>query len=886
MLSFARALLLAALPATLFAQQAPYLNPALPPEQRAADLVSRMTLAEKVSQMQNHAVAIPRLGVPAYDWWSEALHGVARSGYATVFPQAIGMAATWDTNLVHQEGQTIAREGRAHYNAVGRDKDHDIYYGLDFWSPNINIFRDPRWGRGQETYGEDPFLTGRMGVNFARGVQGDDPKYYAAISTPKHYAVHSGPESERHRFNVDPSPHDLEDTYLPAFRAAITEAKAGSIMCAYNAVDGVPACANANLLNTRLREDWHFNGYVTSDCGAVGNISETNGHHYAPDLAHAAALAVKAGTDVDCGDEYQHLNEAVAQNLITEAEINRSVERLFTARFKLGLPPGPAAEAAPFANIPESEINSPANAALALRAAHESMVLLKNDGALPLKSATRTLAVIGPNAASMTALEGNYNGTPRNPITPYAALRKRYRVIAAQGAPYAEQLSLPVPPEAFHTTADGGEEGLRMELFNNAEFAAQAVKSTVPNIDFDWSGAIPPGLTSHDFSARWTGTFTPPAAGDYTFDLALPDCYPCSDSLHLRVSFDGRQSYDASYSPEVARERHSKPFTVHFDDTRPHAFQMEFAHGASPRGAAVALNWKPPVAALREQAVAAAKQADAVVAFVGLTANLEGEEMPIDVPGFRGGDRTDIALPAAQRQMLEAVAATGKPLIVVLMNGSALAVDWAQQHANAILEAWYPGESGGQAIADTLAGTNNPSGRLPVTFYASTDQLPPFEDYSMAKRTYRYFPGKPLYGFGYGLSYANFAYSAKQQEPQTLAAESLDEHQGGSVTVTVSNKAGRDGDDVVELYIQPPSGVAGAPLRQLAGFRRVHLRAGTSEPVTVTFGARELSTVDAAGHRSVQPGAYTLYMGGSQPGELPGGVMQKLTVTGTKRLAP
>ncbi len=830
---------------------------------------------------------IPRLGIPAYDWWSEALHGVARSGYATVFPQAIGMAATWDADLIHQEGETIAREGRAHYNMIGRDKDHDIYYGLDFWSPNINIFRDPRWGRGQETYGEDPFLTGRMGVNFARGVQGNDPRYYAAISTPKHYAVHSGPESERHRFNVNPSPHDLEDTYLPAFRATVVEAKADSAMCAYNAVDGIPACANAHMLNGRLRDIWHFNGYITSDCGAVGNISEKNGHHYAPDLAHASALAVKAGTDLDCGDEYQHLVEAVEQHLITEAEINRSVERLFTARFKLGLPPGPAASAGPFANITEAEINSPANQELALRAAHESMVLLKNDGALPLRSGIKTLAVIGPNAASLTALEGNYNGTPRDPVTPYAALRKHYRVLTAQGSPYAEQLSLPVPPEAFHSGAGTPEDGLRMELFNNADLSGTAVSSTVPNIDFDWSGAVPPGLTSREFSARWSGTFTPPAPGDYTFDVALPDCYPCADQARMRVLFDGKQSYEQAITPASPRARHSDKFTVHFDDTRPHAFQMDFSHGAALRGAAIALNWKPPIAALREQAVAAARQADAVVAFVGLTANLEGEEMPIDVPGFQGGDRTDIALPSAQQQLLEAVAATGKSLVVVLMNGSALAVDWAQQHANAVLEAWYPGESGGTAIADTLAGSNNPSGRLPVTFYASTDQLPPFDDYAMTRRTYRYFPGKPLYGFGYGLSYSKFKYSAadSNQKMQSLPAEHLGEHDGASVSITVTNTSQQDGDEVAEVYITPPTGLAGAPLRQLAAFRRVHLRAGETHPVTLTFGARELSTVDEAGKRAVRPGAYTLYVGGSQPGDGSGGITQTLTITGTKPLA-
>ncbi len=427
-----------------------------------------------------------------------------------------------------------------------------------------------------------------------------------------------------------------------------------------------------------------------------------------------------------------------------------------------------------------------------------------------------------------------------------------------------------------------------MELFNSPDFSGPSVTSTVPDVYFDWSGANPPGITRQDFSARWTGSLTPPAAGDYAFDLALPDCYPCKDALKLRVMFDGKTVYDDAMTPETARARNTRTFTLHFDNMHSHPFQVEYVHTGSARGAALALQWKPPVDALREQAVAAAKAADVVVACVGLTANLEGEEMPIDVPGFLGGDRTDIGLPRAQQKLLEAVAGTGKPLVVVLMNGSALAVTWAQEHANAILEAWYPGESGGQAIADTLSGENNPAGRLPVTFYASTAQLPPFDDYSMAKRTYRYFSGKPLYGFGYGLSYAKFGYSAPETGASTksVSAESLGEHDGASVTVRVTNSSEREGDEVAELYITPPSDTQGSPLRALAAFRRVHLRAGESQPVTLTFGARELSTVDAAGHRSVRPGDYTVFVGGGQPGETDGGVTEKLSISGTKTEAP
>ena len=857
---------------------APYLNSAVPIEKRVDDLVSKMTLEEKVSQMQNHAAAIPRLGVAEYDWWSEALHGVARSGYATVFPQAIGMAATWDAPLIHEEAHIIGIEARGRYNSAVREDNHAIFFGMDFWSPNVNIFRDPRWGRGQETYGEDPFLTGQLGIQFVTGLQGDDPATYLAISTPKHFDVHSGPESERHRFNVDVSAHDLEDTYLPAFRAAIVDGHADSIMCAYNAVDGVPACANTMLLQKTLRDDWKFNGYVVSDCGAIGDIA--NGHKYAPSIEQASVDAVRAGTDLSCGDEYATLVKAVHDGLIKESEIDAAVKRLMTARIRMGI-------LAPMADQPMQALNrsvvfAPTHARLDLKAADESMVLLKNDGVLPLGANVKTIAVIGPNAAALAALEGNYNGTPIDPETPLSAFKtlaaqQRFRVLDVQGAPYVEQMSLPVPPDIFHT-ADGAE-GLTETAFPNVKFSGPGITSTVDNIDNNWDGAspYPNRIPRKAFSVRWTGTITPPAAGDITFQVKLADCYPCDNIESYNVWIDGKQ---VSSGTSRSKNEHDNPaeFKVHFGDTKAHEFRMEYSHESPLFGAGVSFDWQPPVDTLRQQAVEAAKQADAVVAFVGISPRLEGEEMPIHIPGFSGGDRTSIDLPDVQVKMLQAVAATGKPLIVVLMNGSALAVNWSAQHANAILEAWYPGARGGQAIIDTLLGKNNPAGRLPITFYSSTSELPPFTDYSMADRTYRYFHGATLYGFGYGLSYSQFKFDKLRVSTEKLkAGDPL------TVNVDITNTSKVDGDEVAELYLTYPK-TKTSPIHALAGFSRVHVAAGATVPVQIKVDARQWSQVLENGDRVILPGSYTLFVGGSQPGPDANGVSTKVKVAGKQKL--
>jgi beta-glucosidase len=867
-------------------QQFPFQNTSLPIEQRVADLVGHMTLDEKIAQTMNAAPAIPRLHVPAYDYWSEGLHGIARSGYATMFPQAIGMAATWDKSLVGRMGETVGTEARAKYNQAIRDDIHARYYGLTIWSPNINIFRDPRWGRGQETYGEDPYLTSRMGVAFVEGLQGSDPKHPLVVATPKHFAVHSGPESERHRFNVSPSPYDLEDTYLPAFRATITEAHADSLMCAYNAIDGVPACANTHLLVDKLRRDWGFTGFVTSDCGAIDDFFEPTAHHTSLDAAHASATAVLAGTDTNCGDTYAALGDAVKQKLVPISAIDTAVTRLFTARFKLGLfdSPQDGVGVGGFGNIAFKENNSAPHRELATQAARESMVLLKNENqALPLNAtALKTIAVIGPNAASLTALEGNYNAIPSDPVLPVDGIANEFhsaKVLYAQGSPYAEQVMLPVPRTVFHPSATSNENGLHAEYFVSTDFSGTpAVTRIDKQIDFDWDSAAPvPGLTVNQFSVRWTGTITVPAPGDMRFSFAMGDCYPCHDHEVFTVFLDGKQvSTNDSNEPGDGRENDLPAFTLRFPDTRPHALCIEYVHKQGLFGAGITLNWLPPVEALRAEAVAAASHADAVIAFVGLSSKLEGEEMPVHVEGFAGGDRTDIQLPSAQRELLQAVAQTGKPLIVVLMNGSALAIPWAQEHANAILEAWYPGEAGGKVIAETLAGSNNPSGKLPLTFYASIGQLPPFTDYSMKGRTYRYFSGKPLYPFGYGLSYTDFTYSNIHLSTQTVTAG-----QPLVVDAEVQNTGRVAGDAVAELYLTPPPSDL-APRLALKGFERVHLAPGDKTTVHFTLSPRDLSQVAADGQRHVQAGSYSVYVGNSQPD--PANIGTPFTITGEQDL--
>ena len=862
-------------PATL-----PFMNTALPLDQRVDDLIGRMTLEEKVSQMRDRAPAISRLHIPRYDWWNEGLHGVAFAGNATNFPQVIGMAATWDTDLVHSMAQTISTEARAKYNQAMRENDYEMFFGLTFWAPNINIFRDPRWGRGQETYGEDPFLTGRMGVAFVTGMQGDDPDHLKVVSTPKHYAVHSGPESSRHRFNVDVSPHDLEDTYLPAFRATVADAHAQSVMCAYNSIDGAPACANTVLLRDHLRDAWHFDGYVVSDCAAVADVN--TGHHYAPDMAHAAAAALKAGTDLECGfgqgQAFPALIQAVQQHLVTEDEINTALHRLFRARFHLGMFDPPSSY--PYGRIPFSGDNSPEHRALSLQAARESMVLLKNENhALPLNSGIRHIAVVGPTAKLVQSLQGNYNGPPPAPVYPLEGIEKRFassEIIYAQGSSLVEGLAMPIAHTALHP-ASGTGNGLTGEYFNSKDLSGSPILTrTDRNINFNWDKVIPiNGLQRDNYSVRWSGAFTPPAPGDYKLGVRVNYCYACENAEGFRLYLDDKLLVESSTKKTGERGAVIEA-PVHFADITAHPIRLEYLHGSGSAG--IDLTWQAPAAALRDEAVQAAKSSDLTIALVGLSPSLEGEEMPVKLEGFSGGDRTAIDLPAVQEDLLKALAATGKPLIVVLQNGSALSVNWAQQHANAILEAWYPGEEGGTAIAETLAGDNNPAGRLPLTFYSSLSQLPSFDDYSMKDRTYRYFSGKSLYNFGYGLSYTTFAYSGIKSPTSSVKA-------GESVTIEgdVKNNGSVSGDEVIELYLTQPKSPE-TPIRVLAGFKRVHLDVGQSTHVSLTIVPRSLAQVDPKGNRVILPGEYTVSLGGAQPNDTAAILTGKFIIAGKTEL--
>jgi len=848
-------------PAKSLDAKRPWMDTLLPIDKRVDDLIGRMTLEEKVQQMRDHAPAIPRLGVPIYDWWNEGLHGVAFSGYATNFPQVIGMAATWDTPLVHRMAQTVSTEARAKYNQAMRQNDHEAFFGLTFWAPNINIFRDPRWGRGQETYGEDPFLTGQMAVAFVSGMQGDDPKFLKVVSTPKHFAVHSGPESTRHRVDVGISNHDLEDTYLPAFRAAVTGAHAQSVMCAYNSIDGAPACGNAMLLKDHLRDAWHFDGYVVSDCAAVADIF--TGHHYAPDMAHAAADAVRAGDDLECGygdgQAFPSLVDAVHQNLIGETEINRALHRLYRARFRLGMFDPPSSYA--YGRIGMDENNTPAHRQLSLKAARESMVLLKNDGALPLKAGVKKIAVIGPTAELVQSLQGNYNGPPPNPVYPLVGIEKRFKsaqITYAMGSSLDEGFAMPIEYTAMHPSADSSEFGLKGEYFASPDFTGTPVLTRVDrNVNFNWDKVIPvKGLERNNYSVRWTGTFAPPAAGDYRLGVRINYCYACENAEGFQLYLDGKLIAQSESKSGERGEVFESP--MHFDNTQPHSIRLEYLHKTGTAG--IDLTWQAPAEVLRDEALNQAKGADVIVACLGLSPSLEGEEMPVKLEGFSGGDRTDIVLPGAQEDLVKSLVATGTPVVVVLQNGSALAVNYAAEHAAAILEAWYPGEEGGTAIAETLAGDNNPAGRLTITFYRSLSQLPPFDDYAMKGRTYRYMTEDPLFPFGSGLSYTTFQYGAvKLTANNVKAGDSL--HVQGKVT----NSGKAAGDEVAELYLQQPQTEV-SPRLVLAGFRRIHLEAGKSAVVDFTLDPRTLSEVDADGKRAILPGEYKIFLGGAQPG--------------------
>jgi len=846
----------------------PYMNPRLSPEERATDLVHRMTLQEKASQLVNQARAIPRLGVSAYDWWSEALHGVAVNG-TTEFPEPIGLAATFDAPRIHEMATAIGIEGRIKHAQDERAGHSNIFEGLDFWAPNVNLFRDPRWGRGQETYGEDPFLSGRLAVAFVTGMQGDDPNYYRVISTPKHFAVHSGPETTRHFADVDVSKHDEEDTYLPAFRAAVVEGHAGSVMCAYNSINGEPACASQFLLQHTLRGAWQFRGYVVSDCDAVRNIF--GGHHYRPTQPQASAIALERGMDNECIDflkvnddhDYKPYIEAVQQGYLSESAIDTTLVRLFTARIRLGMFDPPSM--VPYSKIDENQLDSTAHRALARRIANESMVLLKNDGVLPLKSVSR-IAIVGPLADQTAVLLGNYNGTPTRTVTVLEGMKAEFpeaKITYVPGTQFLSYQGNPVPTSVL-TTPDG-KPGLKAEYNSRLSFESKPTPFTSrveTTLNLNENNAPEGAKGIQGLSVQWTGFLNPSVTGDYLLGVKV--------NGFARVSMDDKpvtQIYGAS----------SSLGQVHLEKGHPVKLNVMYGHMGDGKIEAQ-LIWAPVNSAPDQAAVAAAKDADVVIAVVGITSRLEGEEMPVDQPGFSGGDRTSLDLPKPEEDLVRAVAATGKPLVVILMNGSALGVNWEKAHANAIVEAWYSGEEGGAAIAETLSGKNNPAGRLPVTFYKDVHQLPHFEDYSMKGRTYRYFEGEPLWPFGYGLSYTTFSYS-------NLTLPDAPIHAGDplNASVTVTNTGKLAGDEVVQLYLKFPD-APGAPIRALRGFQRVHLQPGESQNVDFELKDRGLSMVSEAGEPIIAEGKYSISIGGGQPNTGAPAAAGTFQVVGSKML--
>ena len=849
------ALLAAAVAGGATAQTRAWQDPSLPVERRAADLVGRMTLEEKVSQMMDRAPAIDRLAIPEYNWWNEGLHGVARSGLATVFPQAIGFAATWDSSLVFRMASVISDEFRAKHEDYVRRGEHQRYQGLTVWSPNINLFRDPRWGRGQETYGEDPYLTGRLAVPFIRGLQGDDPRYLKTIATVKHFAVHSGPEPLRHQFDAVVSERDLRESYLPHFEAGIREAGAYSLMCAYNRVFGAPACGSDLLLRNILRGEWRFPGYVVSDCGAIDDIYQR--HRVAPTAAAAAALGVRSGTDLDCGREYANLVEAVHQGLISEQAIDTAVTRLFVARFRLGMFDPPAAVR--WAQIPISVLDQPSHRALALQVARESMVLLKNArNLLPLRRDLGTIAVIGPNADQWRMLLGNYNGIPADPVTPLRGIREavapRTRVLYALGSDLADGFPVLAPVPARVLTNARGRPGLDVAFFASRTMTgAPLFQRTDSTLDAHWGeGAPRADMNVDDFGVRWTATLRPTHTGTYRLALVGTVKFQLylDDSLVV-------QSVYPTHDGEFPDPRVAETEPLRLEAGRRYRLRVD---GEESYGEAeLQLLWATPTEALESEAADAARRADVVVLCLGLTARLEGEEMRVAIEGFSGGDRTRLDLPAPQQHLLERIVALGKPTVLVLMSGSAVAVSWAQEHVPAILEAWYPGQAGGTAIAQVLFGAYNPGGRLPVTFYRDVADLPPFEDYRMAGRTYRFFEGVPLYPFGYGLSYTTFRYDRLRVSRDTLRGDdSL------TVAVDVTNTGARGGDEVVQLYVRYPHSAVPRPRRDLRGFRRVTLGPGESRTITFPLTASAFRYWDADAHRwAVENGPVVVEVGAS-----------------------
>ena len=829
-----------------------YLNTKLSFEERVDDLLSRLTLEEKISLTRYDSPSIDRLGIPAHNWWNECLHGVARSGRATVFPQAIGMAAMWDTEQMYEIANAISDEARAkHHDYASRGK-RGIYQGLTFWTPNINIFRDPRWGRGMETYGEDPYLTAETAIPFIKGLQGNDSTYLKLVATSKHFAVHSGPESTRHSFDVYPNDYDLQETYFPHFKRTVQEADVYSVMCAYQRFRGEPCCGD-KYLEDLLRNKWGFKGYIVSDCWAIKDFYDPNAHHIVNTSAEAAVKAVKAGTDLNCGDTYDPgLMDAVKQNLITEAEIDVSVRRLLLARMKLGQF-DPVAQVK-YAQIPISVVENEQHRLIALVAARKSMVLLKNDNnMLPFSKDVKKVAVIGPNSNDREVLLGNYNGYPSEKTTPLSGIIEKLplaEVRYAQGCHLAEKLPslTAIPIDYFFTDKDKSTSGLQAEYFDNKDFKGKPKHTRVDeSIDFVWWDKAPfQDMAYEEFSVRWKGVLVPPVSGEYAIGAEAFRGYKLYLDGNLLSS--GRDDHHSRKQYEYVHLEAEKAYEIVMEFFQDHT---EYSHAH--------LLWEIPNENLKQEAIDLAKESDLVVLCMGLSPLLEGEEMPVKVDGFQGGDRLHINLPKTQTDLIREIQRLGKPTVLVLLNGSALAFNWEAENIPAIIEAWYPGQAGGTAIADVIFGDYNPAGRLPVTFYKDVNQIPAFDNYDMKGKTYRYFSGEPLYEFGYGLSYTSFQYTWNE------IPEKVENGKDISVSVDVTNTGEMDGDEVVQLYVSLPDSKLQKPIRALQGFKRIHLKKGETQTVEFVLKPHQFAARNNENIPVVEAGNVLLSIGGKQP---------------------
>ncbi|WP_372743944.1 glycoside hydrolase family 3 C-terminal domain-containing protein [Lutibacter sp.] len=854
-------------------------------ETRAADLVQQMTLDEKIAQLGNKAPAIPRLGILEYDWWNEALHGVARAGNATVFPQAIGLAATFDTDMMKQIADIISDEARAKHHEALRNSDYRRYRGLTFWSPNINIFRDPRWGRGHETYGEDPYLTGQMGMQFVRGLQGDDPKYLKLVATAKHYAVHNGPEPERHVFNVVPNTRDLWETYLPAFKDLMVDAKAYSLMGAYNRVDGESSSASWFLLEDILRNKWGFKGFVVSDCGAIRDIYKF--HKIVNSPEEAAAIGVRKGCDLNCGDVYQSaLKKAVELGFIDEGELDLSVYRLMLAKMKLGMFDPP--EMVPYAQISIEVNDSKEHDEVALKMAQKSMTLLKNDGILPLnKNKLKRIAIVGPNANNERSILGNYAGTPTKPVLALEGIKnavgKDVEVFFSEGVPMViydiNDEEFPIIESKYLSTVDktGKKvQGLTGSYFNNKNLEGEPTLVRVdPQINFKWNRSISPTTTAvaqgilgeneaigdETFSIQWTGKLLAPATGTYKIGVSYDDGSRLWINGELIV--DGWLGHNRNQV--ILKE-------IEFKKGQTYDIKLEYFENFGV--AKVKLIWETPEMLLKDKddpnilsakTLSEVKKADVAIFIGGLDASWEGEEMSgrTGIDGFNRGDRTKIELPKTQMDALKAMKETGTPVIFVLMAGSAISFEGLEKDLDAILMSWYPGQRGGDAIADVLFGDYNPAGRLPVTFYASTNELADFKDYNMRAGkgfTYRYYTGDALYPFGHGISYTNFKYSNLNIDKTSVSKD--DEI---TVTVDIKNIGKRDGEEVVQLYIKDVESDKWMALKQLRKFDRIALEKGETKRLIFKLKVSEdLRYYDAMKRDyQVEPGEFEVQIGAS-----------------------